>query len=54
MTLLRSAAPAPINVNGPSPKIATAIAFGSDWRYQASGADQGTAWRAPTRSACFI
>ena len=41
-----SAAPAPINVNGPSPKIATAIAFGSDWRYDASGADQGTAWRA--------
>jgi hypothetical protein len=42
-----SAAPAPINVNGPSPKIATAIAFGSTWRYDASGTDQGTAWRAP-------
>ncbi|WP_426571193.1 fibrinogen-like YCDxxxxGGGW domain-containing protein [Aquihabitans sp. McL0605] len=44
----RSAAPAPISVNGPSPKIATAIAFGSTWRYADSGADQGTAWRSAT------
>ena len=46
-----SAAPAPISVNGPSPKIATAIAFGSEWRYDASGTDQGTAWRAPAFDA---
>ncbi|MGI8755458.1 MAG: fibrinogen-like YCDxxxxGGGW domain-containing protein [Acidimicrobiales bacterium] len=43
----RSASPAPIAINGPAPKIATAVAFGSAWRYADSGADLGTAWRAP-------
>jgi hypothetical protein len=42
----RSAAPAPISVNGAAPKIATAVPFGSTWRYLADGTDQGTAWRA--------
>ncbi|HWJ63536.1 MAG TPA: fibrinogen-like YCDxxxxGGGW domain-containing protein, partial [Acidimicrobiales bacterium] len=31
----RSASPAPINVNGPSPVIATPVAFGSAWKYDA-------------------
>jgi hypothetical protein len=43
----RSASPAPIAVNGPSPVIAQPVAFGSTWRYLATGTDQGTAWRAP-------
>lgn len=43
----RSASPAPINVNGPSPVIATPIAFNTAWKYLADGSDQGTAWRAP-------
>jgi hypothetical protein len=34
-----SAAPAPISVNGPSPKIATAIPFGSTWKYNATGTE---------------
>jgi hypothetical protein len=42
----RSASPAPLSVNGPSPVIATPIAFGSTWKYNASGADAGTAWTA--------
>jgi hypothetical protein len=42
-----SAAPAPINVNGPAPKIATALAFGSTWRYQDSGAAPGAGWQTP-------
>jgi hypothetical protein len=36
----RSASPAPISVNGPSPVIATPIAYGSTWKYQASGTEQ--------------
>ncbi|MEZ5181674.1 MAG: fibrinogen-like YCDxxxxGGGW domain-containing protein [Acidimicrobiales bacterium] len=43
----RSASPAPVNVNGPSPVLATPIAFNTAWRYLADGSDQGTAWRAP-------
>jgi hypothetical protein len=42
----RSASPVPVAVNGPSPVIAVPIAFGSAWRYDATGTDQGTAWRA--------
>jgi hypothetical protein len=41
----RSASPAPVNVAGASPVIATPVAFASAWRYQDSGADLGTAWR---------
>jgi len=44
----RSASPAPIAVNGPSQRIATAVAFGSTWRYRDDGSDQGTAWRTPS------
>ncbi|MCU1368824.1 MAG: hypothetical protein JWO77_18 [Ilumatobacteraceae bacterium] len=40
-----SAAPAPINVNGPSPKIATAIAFASPWKYDVTGTE-ATGWAA--------
>jgi trimeric autotransporter adhesin len=43
----RSASPAPISINGPSPVIAQPIAFKSTWRYLADGSDQGTAWRQP-------
>jgi hypothetical protein len=35
----RSASPAPISVNGPSPVIATPIAFKSAWKYDASGTE---------------
>ncbi len=35
----RSASPAPISVNGPSPVIATPVAFGSTWTYQANGTE---------------
>lgn len=41
----RSASPAPISINGPSPVIASPIALGSTWKYLATGADAGTAWR---------
>ena len=41
----RSASPAPINVNGPSPVIATPVAFGSAWKYDASGTET-TGWAA--------
>ncbi|MCU1356308.1 MAG: hypothetical protein JWM89_1726 [Acidimicrobiales bacterium] len=44
----RSASPAPIAVNGPAPKIATVLAFGSTWKYNDDGSDQGTAWRGTT------
>ena len=43
----RSASPAPISVNGPTPVLAQPVAFGSTWRYLSTGADAGTAWRAP-------
>jgi hypothetical protein len=36
----RSASPAPLSVNGPSPVIATPVAFGSTWKYQATGTEQ--------------
>ena len=41
----RSASPAPININGPSPVLGTPIALASQWKYLATGADAGTAWR---------
>ncbi|WP_426571192.1 fibrinogen-like YCDxxxxGGGW domain-containing protein [Aquihabitans sp. McL0605] len=42
----RSASPAPINLNGPSPVIAQPVLFGTSWKYLDTGVDQGTAWRA--------
>jgi hypothetical protein len=39
----RSASPAPLSVNGPSPVIATPVAFGSTWKYQATGTED-TGW----------
>ncbi|MCU1368823.1 MAG: hypothetical protein JWO77_17 [Ilumatobacteraceae bacterium] len=35
----RSASPAPTSVNGPSPVIATPVAFGSTWKYDATGTE---------------
>ena len=42
----RSASLAPIRVAASAPVLETPIAFGSTWRYQGNGSDQGTAWRA--------
>ncbi|MGN6694243.1 MAG: hypothetical protein ACTHN0_08700, partial [Aquihabitans sp.] len=41
----RSASPAPISVNGPSPVISTPVAFKSAWKYDASGTET-TGWAA--------
>ncbi|WP_421118491.1 fibrinogen-like YCDxxxxGGGW domain-containing protein [Aquihabitans daechungensis] len=35
----RSASPAPLSINGPSPVVATPIAFGSTWKYLAIGTE---------------
>ncbi|HWJ98341.1 MAG TPA: fibrinogen-like YCDxxxxGGGW domain-containing protein [Acidimicrobiales bacterium] len=35
----RSASPAPISVNGPSPVIATPVPFGSTWKYNTTGVE---------------
>jgi hypothetical protein len=43
----RSASPAPISVNGPSPVLAQPIAFGSSWRYLATTAPAPAGWQAP-------
>ena len=41
----RSASPAPVSINGPSPVIATPVAFKSAWKYNASGTET-TGWAA--------
>jgi hypothetical protein len=43
----RSAAPAPIAVDGAAPVASTPIPMGSTWRYQDKGTNLGTAWKDP-------
>jgi hypothetical protein len=43
----RSASPAPIAINGPSPVIAQPIAFASSWRYLATTTPAPAGWQAP-------